>query len=167
MKKLAALSIAALMLGVGPSLALEEGARAPSFSAPRLDSSGTLSLSSYRGKVVLVDFWASWCAPCLVSLPLYDELRKELGSGEFEVVAVNLDKEPGKALRFLEDRGVGFPSVADPDGRIPETFGLETMPTSYLVDRNGRVRHVHEGFRRGDIDGLRQKVKALIAEKAS
>ena len=166
MKKLVALSIAALLLAAAPSLALEEGARAPAFSAPRLGGSETVSLSSYRGKVVLVDFWASWCAPCLVSLPLYEELRKELPAGDFQVVAVNLDKEPKKALRFLKDRGVGFPSVADPHGRIPETFGLETMPTSYLIDRTGRVRYVHEGFRRQDIDGLRAKAKALIAEKA-
>jgi len=166
LNKLIVLSLTALLIGAAPSLALEEGARAPSFSAPRLDGPGTISLSNYRGKVVLVDFWASWCAPCLVSLPLYEELRKELPAGEFEVLAVNLDKEPGKALRFLKERGVGFPSVADPKGRIPETFGLETMPTSYLIDRNGRVRHVHTGFRRGDIDGLRDKAKALIAEKA-
>lgn len=158
--------LTALLIGAGPALALEEGAQAPAFSASRLDSSGSLSLASFRGKVVLVDFWASWCAPCLVSLPLYEELRKELPAGEFEVLAVNLDKEPEKALRFLKDRGVGFPSVADPQGRIPEQFGLQTMPTSYLIDREGRVRHVHEGFRRGDLDGLRAKAKALLAEKA-
>jgi thiol-disulfide isomerase/thioredoxin len=167
LKKLTVLFATALLAMAAPSLALEEGARAPSFSAPRLDSGDNLSLSSYRGKVVLVDFWASWCAPCLVSLPLYEELRKELPASDFQVLAVNLDREPKAALRFIQERGVGFPSVADPKGRIPEIFGLETMPTSYLIDRNGRVRYVHEGFRRGDIDELREKAKALLAEKAS
>jgi thiol-disulfide isomerase/thioredoxin len=164
-KKLIFPLLGALWIGAAPSLAVEEGAKAPSFSGKRLGSSGTLSLDSYRGKVVLVDFWASWCAPCLVSLPLYEELRQELSPDDFQVLAINLDKEPDKALRFLEERGVGFPSVADPNGRIPESFGLETMPTSYLIDRTGHIRHVHEGFRRGDIDALRVKAKALVAER--
>ena len=165
MKKILPLILAALVCIAAPSIAVDEGSQAPSFSAPRLDAAGSLSLDAYRGKVVLLDFWASWCAPCLVSLPLYEQLRKELPSGDFQVIAVNLDREPEKALRFLKERGVGFPSVSDPDGRIPESFGLQTMPTSYLIDRSGRVRHVHEGFRRGDIEGVRARVQALLAEE--
>ena len=166
MKKILPPFLAGLLLWAAAVPALEEGGRAPDFTAPRLDAPGSLSLAGYRGKVVLVDFWASWCAPCLVSLPLYEELRRELPAGEFAVLAVNLDREPAAARRFLEERGVGFPSVSDPEGRIPESFGLDTMPTSYLIDRSGRVRHVHEGFRRGDIADLRERVKALLAEEA-
>lgn len=158
--------LAALLIAALPALAVEEGAPAPSFSAPRLDGPGMVSLDAFRGKVVLVDFWASWCAPCLVALPLYEELRRELPANAFQIVAVNLDRDTEKARRFLRERGVGFPSATDPEGRIPERFGLETMPTSYLLDRSGRVRHVHEGFRRGDMEGLRRRVQALVAEGA-
>jgi thiol-disulfide isomerase/thioredoxin len=164
----AALAAAAAVLVAGAAGAVSavvEGARAPDFSAPLLSGSGNLSLSAHRGKVVYLDFWASWCPPCLVSLPLLEELRQEFPVDEFAVVAVNVDREPKKALAFLNKHPVGYKSASDPDGRIPETFGIETMPTSFLIDRNGVVRHVHRGFRRGDEDLLRERIRALLAGK--
>ena len=156
---------AAALLAAGAAGALSEGARAPDFSAPLLSGPGSLSLSAHRGKVVYLDFWASWCPPCLVSLPVLDELRREFPPEHFAVVAVNVDREPNKALAFLSKHPIGYASASDPDGRIPETFGIETMPTSFLIDRNGVVRHVHRGFRRGDEDLLRQRIRALLPEK--
>jgi peroxiredoxin len=78
------------------------------------------------------------------------------------VLAVNVDSDPEKARRFLEKRPVGYPSVTDPKGRIPETFGIETMPTSFLIDRDGVIRHVHNGFRRGDIESIRSRIRELV-----
>lgn len=112
--------------------------------------------------IVLVDFWASWCGPCLKSLPLLEELQQEFGGDAFQVVGVNLDKDPAKGRRFLKKISVSYPSATDPSGKIPETFGLETMPTSYIVDREGVIRHVHRGFRRGDMDDLRERIAALV-----
>jgi peroxiredoxin len=154
----------ACLLLAAPVRALEAGDRAPSFSARSLDGDGTLSLGAYKGEVVYVDFWASWCPPCLTSLPLLEKLRQELDGQGFRVLAINVDKDPEKARRFLEKRPVGYPSVSDPKGRLPETFGLATMPTSYLIDRRGVVRYVHQGFRDGDIDGIRERVRALLGE---
>ncbi len=163
LRQLAALCLAVASLCAAPAQAVENGDAAPRFSAPLLGGEGTLSLSEYRGKVVFLDFWASWCPPCVTSLPLLDELRKEFPATDFQVVAVNLDKDTGKAQRFLSKRGIGYPSASDPDGRIPEQFGLETMPTSFLIDREGVVRLVHKGFRKSDIDGLRQEIRALVS----
>jgi thiol-disulfide isomerase/thioredoxin len=154
---------AAALLAAGAAEALSEGTRAPDFSAPLLSGPGELSLSAHRGKVVYLDFWASWCPPCLVSLPVLEELRREFPAEHFAVVAVNVDREPQKALAFLAKHPVGYASASDPDGRIPETFGIETMPTSFLIDRQGVVRHVHRGFRRGDEDVLRERIRALLA----
>jgi peroxiredoxin len=143
--------------------ALEAGDPAPPFEAAKLTGDGRIELSAYRGKVVYLDFWASWCPPCLTSLPVLETLRGEFPEASFQVVAVNLDTDTQKALRFLEKVGVGYPSATDPEGRIPESYGLATMPTSYLIDADGVIRHVHEGFRKGDVDQLREQIRRLVA----
>jgi len=145
--------------------AVEAGDPAPPFEAALLEGEGSLDLASYRGKVVYLDFWASWCPPCLTSLPVLETLRKEFPEERFQVVAVNLDTDTRKALRFLEKIRVGYPSATDPKGRIPASYGLETMPTSYLIDADGVVRHVHEGFRKKDVEQLREKIAQLVAAK--
>ncbi len=146
----------------GTAQALEEGDKAPAFSAPELDGDAKLSLSAYRGKVVFLDFWASWCAPCLTSLPLLEELRKELADQDFQILAVNVDKDREKAKRFLSRHPIGYPSVSAPAGKLPETFELKTMPTSFLIDRDGVIRHIHDGFRPSDMDGIKDRIRALL-----
>ena len=154
-----------LLLGGTPALALDAGDTAPRFTAPTLDRTSVVDLDDFSGKVVLLDFWASWCAPCLKSLPKLEELRRELSGSDFRVVAVNLDEEPEKALLFLSKNPIGYPSAMDPAGRIPERFELGTMPTSYLIDREGVIRYVHEGFQRGDERELRSRIRSLLAEQ--
>lgn len=161
---LAAPFLLAALLVIAPSdaRALEAGDRAPDFSAPALDGKGMVSLSQYRGKVVYLDFWASWCAPCLKAIPEIEAMRKELGSAGFAVVAVNLDQTPKKALRFLEKNPVGYPSASDPKGRLPKQYGVDTMPTSYVIDGEGIIRLVHRGFQRGDGVKLRAEIRKLL-----
>ena len=147
------------------ALALEDGDRAPSFAAPNLNGKGTVELSKYRGKVVYLDFWASWCAPCLKAIPEVEKMRGEFPTSDFQVIAVNLDQKTKKALRFLEKHPVGYPSASDPKGRLPGQYGVETMPTSYLIDREGIIRYVHRGFERGDSSILRAEIRALMKTK--
>lgn len=161
--------LVALLLSLPGSLfastgasALEAGDKAPDFSAPSLDGKGNVSLAQYRGKVVYLDFWASWCAPCLKAIPEIEAMRKELAGKNFQVVAVNLDQQTKKALRFLEKHPVGYPSASDPKGRLPKQFGVDTMPTSYLIDGDGVIRHVHRGFQRGDGAKLRAEIEKLL-----
>lgn len=145
-----------------PAHALGPGDAAPQFAAPALSGGDPIDLADFRGRVVLLDFWASWCAPCLTSLPKLDELRHEFGASDFRVVAVNLDEDLDRARRFLSKSAIGYPSATDPKGAIPERFGLGTMPTSYLIDRKGVIRYVHEGFRSGDEDELRKWILTLL-----
>jgi thiol-disulfide isomerase/thioredoxin len=154
----------ALLLGLAalPALALEPGDVAPSFEAPRLGGGGTVSLEALRGKVVFVDFWASWCAPCLKSMPQLDALRKEFPADRFALIGVNVDSDLGAAKKLLGKRPVGYPSASDPEGRLPARFGLETMPSAYLIDADGVIRYVHRGFRDGDIEVVRQRIRALL-----
>lgn len=145
-----------------PALAIEPGEKAPNFSAAKLEGKGSLGLSDYRGKVVYLDFWASWCAPCLKAVPALETLREEFPASKFQILAVNLDKRTNKALKFLADQSIGYPSVSNPKGDIPGKFDLETMPSSYLIDQNGVVRYVHKGFRDGDLDVIRKEVARLM-----
>ena len=155
-----------LLLASVAASGIELGSPAPLFAGRALSGSGTLSLADQRGKVVYLDFWASWCAPCVTGMPLIDALRKEFDPDDFVVLAVNVDGDPEQARKFLARRPVGYASASDPEGELPEQFGLRTMPTSYLIDRQGVVRYVHEGFRKGDVEDLRREIRALLAEKA-
>ena len=149
------------------SLAIEEGQRAPGFSAPHLTAKAPpVNLSDYRGKVVYLDFWASWCPPCLTSLPLLNELQREFPDDRFQVLAINVDNDLGKARKFLRKRPVDYPSASAPKGRIPESYGLKTMPTSYLIDEDGVVRMVHAGFRTEDLPKLREEIGKLVGAPA-
>jgi peroxiredoxin len=144
------------------AFALDVGDRAPAFAAPSLDGKGTVELGRYRGKVVYLDFWASWCAPCLTAIPEVEKMRGEFPADEFQVIAINLDTKTKKALRFLEKHPIGYPSASDPKGSLPGQYGVDTMPTSYLIDRDGVIRYVHRGFTRGDGSKLRHEIRALL-----
>ncbi len=146
--------------------ALEAGDPAPDFQARSVVGDGQVALHALRGKVVLVDFWASWCAPCNAAMPQLEALSKEFPADQFAIVGVNVDTKLADARRALERRGVSYPNASDPEGKLPKRFGLETMPSSYLIDREGVVRFVHRGFRGGDIEKLRAQVRKLVSMKS-
>jgi cytochrome c biogenesis protein CcmG, thiol:disulfide interchange protein DsbE len=133
------------------------------FEAPRLAEDGMLRLSSLRGKVVVVDVWASWCVPCRASFPFYDALRRELGEGSFEVVAVSVDVERDLAVAFLHEVSAVFPVVWDEGQRLVSRWQPSSMPTAFLVDRDGVVRHVHQGFDDDSPAQLGALIRALVA----
>jgi thiol-disulfide isomerase/thioredoxin len=161
-RALRALALVAGLAVAAAAGALQQGQRAPDLAGARLDGQGKLSLAELRGKVVYLDFWASWCKPCALSLPTLDGFRKEFPSKDFAVLAVNVDRDPALARAFLSRRPVGYPSVGDPKGLLPVRFGVETMPTSFLIDRDGVIRRVHRGFRKEDIPELRAAIQELI-----
>ncbi len=162
------LFISSLILTMGLSAqaaAVSVGENAPQFSLPQLEGGKKLSLSAYRGKVVYVDFWASWCGPCRQSLPLMNEVRNKLKSKGFEVLAVNLDEEPEAGLAFLKQFPVDYPVVSDTQGKTPELYGVQGMPTSYLIDRKGQVQLVHVGFKKSDMAELEHQINLLLKKK--
>lgn len=169
MKVFRALLLALPLSLPGPAIAVETGTAAPDFTLPPLratDGSTDISLADFRGKVVYVDFWASWCAPCIVSIPLLNELRNRyVAEGKpFEVLAVNVDSEPEDGIDFLLDQPVDYVVVSDPAGKTPALYQVPGMPTSYLVDATGQVRLVHEGFKRSDIELIEAEVAKLLGE---
>jgi cytochrome c biogenesis protein CcmG, thiol:disulfide interchange protein DsbE len=123
----------------------------------------SLDLNEYRGRVVYLDFWASWCAPCRHSFPWMDRMQREFGKDDFIVVAVNVDHARPDAEQFLHEYTPGFQIVFDPDGTLAERFGVKGMPTSFLIDRDGHIHSEHEGFRLKERGVLEQQIRALLA----
>lgn len=135
------------------SLAVEEGDTAPDFDLPSIYADqAAITMAGLKGKTVYIDFWASWCAPCLSSLPLYNELYHKYKDQGLEIVAISVDNPIEDGLDFLADNPLDFLIPADPDGDAAELFEVYGMPTSYLIDPDGTVKLVHMGFRKGDID---------------
>jgi len=161
--------IAAIVLfaGAGAAFAVDIGDPAPTFNLPVLASGDRhVGLDNLRGKVVLIDFWASWCGPCRQSLPLYEKLRSELPPADFQIVAVNLDEETADVTSFLEEHPVNYTILRDPPGNVAKAFGLRWMPSSYLLDRDGVVRLHNVGFKPADMNALRSEIHNLLGKPA-
>ena len=124
----------------------------------------SLNLDAYKGKVVYVDFWASWCPPCVKSFPFLNELEHELKEQGLHVIGVNLDEKVADAQAFLASHPVDFSIVADPSKQCAKSFEVMAMPTSYLIDRKGNIRHIHRGFRSGETEELRALISQLLIE---
>lgn len=160
------LLLTAVTTATASSATVQIGHPAPSVQLPVLRNAETplLSLSALRGKVIYLDFWASWCGPCRISFPLLEELREEFHPMGFEVLAINLDEFEQDAVEFIERHPVGYPVIRDASGDLARRYGILGMPTGFLLDRHGVVRHVHQGFRRSDIEFLRKHVVELLEE---
>ena len=117
---------------------------APAFTLPGLK--GDVTLESFRGKAVLVDFWASWCGPCRQSFPWMNDLQKRYGDKGLAIVAVNLDKDREFASNFLAEVPATFTVAFDPAGKTAESYRVKAMPTTFLVSPDGRVLVTHTGF---------------------
>jgi len=150
-----------LMLNT-PSYAAKAGY--PSFKLPEFQSGKMIDLSKYRGKVVYVDFWASWCGPCRQSMPKFNVLHEKLSSKGFALLAINLDESKADAKKFLESYPVNYMILHDASGKTPQQFGVSVMPTGYLLDRFGFIRYEHKGFRDGDEHILLKQIQKLLAE---
>ena len=138
----------------------------PNWQLPVIaNGSGSLSRDQLTGRVVYLDFWASWCGPCRLSLPALNRLFNEFSREGFSVVAISVDYVDEDALDFLQRFPVDYPVLIDTTGNSGRSFAVAGMPTGYLIDRSGNIREVHMGFRKGDEDILRDRIKLLINEE--
>jgi peroxiredoxin len=158
--------LAAALAALGAPLA--RAALAPSSAAPdftlRTMGGANLRLAEQRGSVVLVNFWATWCGPCREEMPhlnrLYDKYR---GSG-LQLLGVNVDDDSRNAIGMAHKMGVRFPVLLDSEKTVSKSYEVSAMPSTVLIDRDGRVRHVHRGYRAGVEDTYERLVRDLLKE---
>ena len=159
------LFISFLLLWAGSSLqamAAQPGESAPFLVLPLLGEDRQVSLSEYKGKIVYIDFWASWCGPCRQSLPLYEELYSRLPKDRFQILAVNLDEKLKDADNFLKRHPVSYPVLLDPSGNSARAWSVLAMPSSYLVDHDGKISRVYVGFELSHIGNIEHDIKTLL-----
>ena len=162
MRLLSALVIASLVC-VFSARAAPPGAAAPAFALPTATGE-TVSLAPLRGRVVYVDFWASWCAPCRRSFPWMNALQARYGKDGLAIVGINVDKRRDDAERFLRDTPASFTIAYDANGATPAAYDVKGMPSSYLIDRKGNVVAVEEGFHDERRDDVEAQIRALLAQ---
>jgi cytochrome c biogenesis protein CcmG/thiol:disulfide interchange protein DsbE len=157
--RLAALCLATLAtLAVPSAWSLEAGAAAPELNLPGLKEAVTLA--ALKGKVVYVDFWASWCGPCKQSFPFMNELQAKYRAQGFEVLAINLDAKRDEADKFLAEVPAQFTVAFDAKGDSAKRFEIKGMPSSFLIGRDGKVAATHRGFKEQD----RKELESRIAQ---
>ena len=128
-----------------------------------------ISLADFRGKVVLIDFWASWCKPCQKELPFLTELYNQNKNKDFVVIAINLDEHKENMQKFLDDMQwrVRFPVIRDPKGKIPTLYKVNALPTTLLVDKKGYIRYQHKGFKDSFKPQYIEEVNSLLQDKVA
>jgi len=127
-------------------------------------SGENLRLSEFRGDVVMINFWATWCGPCRQEMPLLDEMYTRYQRVGFSLLGVNIDDDSRKALKMISELGVSFPVLFDVSKEVSKLYKVNAMPVTILVDRDGIVRHVHQGYQPGyELDYL-DEIRSLLRE---
>ena len=161
--KLASLIAAACICVPALSHAVAVEEVAPDFTLKSIDGTNT-RLKEYRGQVVLINFWASWCGPCRQEMPLLERIDARYKDAGFTVLGVNVEGKPGPAKEVAMKAGVSFPVLVDEGQKVSEMYDLESMPSSVILDRDGVIRYVHRGYKPGDEAKYLEVVKQLISQ---
>lgn len=141
--------------------ALDVGDTPPDWALTTL-AGKPISLASLRGKVVLIDFWASWCAPCKEEMPFLESLHKKNAGKGLVIVGVSVDQERANADKFIKALKVTFPVVHDEKHAVADQYKPPRMPTSFVLDKAGKVRFVHAGFRKDDAASIEREIAELL-----
>jgi thiol-disulfide isomerase/thioredoxin len=165
-KLLVALLIASAMAVSGctrratQSEALDIGRPAPAFTLPDVNGR-QVSLNQFKGKVVLLDFWATWCGPCRMTMPLLENLQKEYPD-KMVLLAVNLQESREEVQKYLQAQNLHSQVLLDEEGRVGETYGTASIPMQVLIDKGGIVRYIQIGFSERTIKTLREEIGKLL-----
>lgn len=158
------LGIAALFLCLSLGLAAAEVGQDLS-KLPLPLRTGPSSVEGFRGQVIYLDVWATWCPPCQKSMPWMTSVQQRLGNRGFKVIAISIDQKVEKLEAFLEQHKPGILIGHDPAADLAKTLAVKAMPTAFLIDRKGRLRSIHLGFRPAEAQELEAEIEALLKEE--
>jgi peroxiredoxin len=159
----AALALGAAGVAAANTATVIVGSEAPDF-ALRSAAGANLRLSEYRGQVVMINFWATWCGPCRQEMPKLDEIFARYEAAGFTLLGVNIDEDSARAQRLADELGVSFPLLFDDEQSVSRRYDVQAMPMTVMVDRSGTVRSVHYGYRPGMEQRYLDEVRALLRE---
>jgi peroxiredoxin len=163
MRKVIAASVAALSLSL-PVLAGSSGtAPAPAFTLTSR-AGQDVSLTQYKGNVVMINFWASWCGPCRQEMPLLESIYKKYNKMGFTMLGVNVEPDSNAANEWLKATPVSFPILYDRDSKVSKLYDVAGMPSTVIIDRSGKVRVLHRGYKPGDENEYLDSIRSLIRE---
>jgi peroxiredoxin len=141
----------------------DAGGSAPAFELTNLAGQPG-ALSQYKGQVVMVNFWATWCGPCQQEMPLLDQMYKKYKPAGFTLIGVNVDKESPAVKELLARKPVSFPVLLDPANQVSKAYHVDEMPSSVIIDRKGQIRYIHRGYKPGDENEYQDRIRQLIRE---
>ncbi|HEX3915339.1 MAG TPA: TlpA disulfide reductase family protein [Steroidobacteraceae bacterium] len=156
---MAAIVVASTALAAGGDAA----GPAPSFTLSTLAGQPS-GLGAYKGQVVMVNFWATWCGPCQQEMPLLDQMYKKYKPAGFTLIGINVDKETPPVKQLLERKPVSFPVLLDPANQVSKAYHVDEMPSSVIIDRKGQIRYIHRGYKPGDENEYQDRIRQLIRE---
>ncbi|MES9814295.1 MAG: TlpA family protein disulfide reductase [Candidatus Thiodiazotropha sp.] len=152
-----------LLLACGYAVAANQQTMAPDFTLKSREGVN-IKLSELRGQVVMVNFWASWCGPCRQEMPLLQQLFDRYQSLGFSLLGVNVDEDRAAADKMLRDVPVSFPILYDDRSKVSKQYQVKAMPSTFMVDRDGRIRYLHKGYKPGYEEEYQQQIRQLLRE---
>ena len=162
MRNRIAAMVAALSVAL-PALAGPTGAPAPSFTLAARGGQN-VSLTQYKGQVVMLNFWASWCGPCRQEMPLLESIYRKYNKMGFTMIGVNVEPDSNAANEWLKATPVSFPILYDRDSKVSKLYDVAGMPSTVIIDRNGKLRVLHRGYKPGDENEYLDSIRTLIRE---
>lgn len=151
------------VLGLVFCSSLSFAAAAPDFTL-KSATGENIRLAEQRGQVVMLNFWASWCGPCREEMPLLDKLNTKYGKMGAVVYGINTDQDIAEAKKVLEKIKVNYSILFDPESKLSDLYGVDSMPFSVFIDKKGQIRHIHKGYVLGDEEKYIKQLKELISE---
>ena len=156
-------SILLCLLVVLPASAETLSGKAPDFTL-KSNTGKNLKLSEFRGQVVMLNFWASWCGPCRQEMPILEQIQQRYNSLGFTILGVNVEEDSSKAKAMLREVPVSFPILFDTSNKASKLYKVSAMPSTVLIDRDGNLRYLHKGYKPGDEAQYKKWVKQLVKE---
>jgi peroxiredoxin len=154
--------VAALVIAL-PAVASDPTGPAPQFALPAKGGS-QINLAQYKGQVVMLNFWASWCGPCRQEMPLLEDIYKKYNKLGFTLIGVNVEPDSKAADDWLKQTPVSFPVLYDKDSKVSRMYDVSGMPSTVIIDRKGNLRFLHHGYKPGDESEYLNSIRSLIRE---